>query len=51
MKSMCPGIRNHIKDSKKKIFLINAVNMEKLCATEKAFFLATDYHGGSKYTM
>lgn len=45
---MCAGIRNHVKDSKKKVFLINAVNMEKLCPTEKAYFLATDYLGGTK---
>jgi hypothetical protein len=25
--------------------------MDKLCATEKAFFLATDYHGGPKYLL
>lgn len=48
IETICPGIRNHIKDSKKKIFLINAVNMDKLSATERAFFLATDYNGGIK---
>jgi hypothetical protein len=40
-----------VKDSKKKVFLINSVNMDKLCATERAFFLATDYHGGPKYSL
>lgn len=44
--TICAGIRNHFKDkpqTRSKTVLINAVNLNKLSPTEKAFFLAADY--------
>ena len=43
IESICPGIKTYFKDnSNKHFFMFNSVSLERLCPTDKAFFLAAD---------